>query len=86
MISVRIWIVRLARLCGWATAEGIEVGQVDSEVGGGVNGNRPGLARVLSDLSATVIVVEHRDRAGPLRSGVSEGCVVRPRPGGRRGR
>ena len=32
------------------------------EVGSGLNGKRPKLARVLSDPSATVIVVEHRDR------------------------
>ena len=32
------------------------------EVGWGLNGKRPKLARVLSDPSATVIGVEHRDR------------------------
>ena len=41
---------------------GLEVGQVVAEVGSGVNGKRPKLARVLSDPSAMVIVVEHRDR------------------------
>lgn len=45
-----------------ATANGFEVGQVVAEVGSGLNGKRPKLARVLSDPSATVIVVEHRDR------------------------
>ena len=38
------------------------VGQVVAEVGSGLNGKRPKLARILSDPSATVIVVEHRDR------------------------
>ena len=33
-----------------------------AEVGSGLNGKRPKLARVLSDPSASVIVVEHRDR------------------------
>jgi putative resolvase len=32
------------------------------EVGSGLNGKRPKLARILSDPSATMIVVEHRDR------------------------
>ena len=40
----------------------MEVGQVVAEVGSGLNGTRPKLARILSDPSATVIVVEHRDR------------------------
>ena len=33
-----------------------------TEVGSGMNGNRPKLRRILSDPSVTVIVVEHRDR------------------------
>ena len=52
---------RVARLTQWATANGFEVGQVVFEVGSGLNGKRPKLARVLSDPSAAVIVVEHRD-------------------------
>ncbi|GAS88963.1 resolvase domain-containing protein [Mycolicibacterium brisbanense] len=32
------------------------------EVGSGVNGTRPKLRRILSDRSALVVVVEHRDR------------------------
>lgn len=46
----------------WATERGHEVAQVVREVGSGLNGKRPKLARVLSDPSAMVIVVEHRDR------------------------
>ncbi|ETW23282.1 hypothetical protein MGAST_14985 [Mycobacterium gastri 'Wayne'] len=53
---------QVARLTGWATDEGLDVGQVVCEVGSGLNGKRPKLARILSDPSATVIVVEHRDR------------------------
>jgi putative resolvase len=49
-------------LTGWATSKGFTVGQVVCEVDSGLNGKRPKLARVLSDPSATVIVVEHRDR------------------------
>lgn len=33
-----------------------------TEVGSGFNGNRPKIRRVLSDPSAKVLVVEHRDR------------------------
>ena len=32
------------------------------EVGSGLNGKRPKLRRILSDPSATVVAVEHRDR------------------------
>jgi putative resolvase len=53
---------QVARLTEWATADGHEVAQVVCEVGSGLNGKRPKLARILSDPSATVIVVEHRDR------------------------
>ena len=52
----------MARLTEWATDVGMQVGQVVAEVGSGLNGKRPKLARILSDPSATVIVVEHRDR------------------------
>ena len=53
---------QVCRLTGWATSNGFTVGQVVCEVGSGLNGKRPKLARVLSDPSATVIGVEHRDR------------------------
>jgi putative resolvase len=52
----------VARLTDWATGQGLTVGEVVREVGSGLNGQRPKLRRVLSDPSATVIVVEHRDR------------------------
>jgi Predicted site-specific integrase-resolvase len=53
---------QVARLSGWATANGHQVGAVVREVGSGLNGKRPKLRRILSDPSATVVVVEHRDR------------------------
>jgi putative resolvase len=53
---------QVARLTGWATEQGLQVGQVVCEVGSGLNGKRPKLRRVLSDPDASVIVVEHRDR------------------------
>ncbi len=53
---------QVARVTGWATSNGHQVSEVASEVGSGMNGNRPKLRRILSDPSVTVIVVEHRDR------------------------
>jgi len=53
---------QVARLTAWATANGYSVSQVVTEVGSGLNGKRPKLRRVLSDPSATVVLVEHRDR------------------------
>jgi putative resolvase len=53
---------QVPRLTEWATGGGHEVGEVVREVGSGLNGKRPKLRRLLSDASATVIVVEHRDR------------------------
>jgi putative resolvase len=42
--------------------QGLTVAEVVREVGSGLNGKRPKLRRILSDSSATVIVVEYRDR------------------------
>lgn len=55
---------QVALLTGWATSNGHHVGEVVCEVGSGLNGKRPKLRRILSDPSATVVVVEHRDRLG----------------------
>ena len=46
----------------WATAQGLAVTAVITEVGSGLNGQRPKLARLLADASVATIVVEHRDR------------------------
>jgi putative resolvase len=50
------------RVVAAATARGLIVADVVSEVGSGLNGNRPKLAKLLRDRHAAVIVVEHRDR------------------------
>ncbi len=52
----------VARLTQWATEQGLSVDEVVSEVGSAMNGKRPKFARVLSDSTATTIIVEHRDR------------------------
>jgi putative resolvase len=53
---------QVARLAGWAASNGHAVGGVVAGVGSGLNGKCPKLRRVLSDPSARVVVVEHRDR------------------------
>lgn len=53
---------QVARLSEWATTKGMAVGEVVTEVGSGVDGHRPKLARLLADPRATTIIVEHRDR------------------------
>ena len=53
---------QVTRLSRWATAQGVTVAEVVTEVGSGLNGRRPKLRRVLADPRATMIVVEHRDR------------------------
>jgi putative resolvase len=45
-----------------ASALGLAVAEVVTEIGSGLNGKRRELHRVLADPDATVIVVEHRDR------------------------
>lgn len=53
---------QVARVTEWVTGQGRAVAEVVREAGSGLNGKRPGLRRVLPGPSATVIVVEHRDR------------------------
>ena len=53
---------QVARVTGWVTGQGLTVAGVVREVGSGLDGKRPKLRRILSDPSAVVIVVEHRDR------------------------
>jgi putative resolvase len=53
---------QVARLTQWVTGNGHAVGEVVTEVGSGLSGKRPKLRRILSDPSASVLVVEHRDR------------------------
>jgi putative resolvase len=53
---------QVARLTDWATSNGYVVGEVVTEVGSGLNGKRPKLRRILSDPSASVVIVERRDR------------------------
>jgi len=51
----------VSRATEWATIHGRSVVQVVTEVGSSLEGRRRKLARLLSDATATTIVVEHRD-------------------------
>ncbi len=53
---------QVAMLTAWAIGQGFAVAEVVTEVGSGVNSERPRLRRLLADPQATTIVVEHRDR------------------------
>jgi putative resolvase len=53
---------QVGRVMAWASLQHLAVDQVVCEVGSGLNGRRPRLARLLADAQVTTIVVEHRDR------------------------
>jgi putative resolvase len=53
---------QVSRAVRWASERQLAVDQVVMEVGSGLNGRRPKLARLLADAETTTIVVEHRDR------------------------
>jgi putative resolvase len=53
---------QVGRVVAAATARGLTVAQVVTEVGSGLDGNRPKLSKLLWDPQVTTIVVEHRDR------------------------
>jgi len=53
---------QVSRVVQSATALGLPVAEVVTEIGSGLNGRRRTLHRLLSDPDASVIVVEHRDR------------------------
>ena len=67
---------QVARLTGWATANGYAVGEVVTEVGSGLDGDLPKLRRILSDPSASVVIVEHRDRLARFGTGHLEAALA----------
>lgn len=72
---------QLARLATYAAKEGLLVVRTVTEVGSGMNGHRPQLAKLLSDASVDVIVAEHRDRVARFGSEYVEAAL---RANGRR--
>jgi predicted site-specific integrase-resolvase len=53
---------QLSRLTNYAAAKGYPISRSVSEVGSGLNDNRPKLASLFADDSWTVLIVEHKDR------------------------
>lgn len=53
---------QVARVVQAATAQGIGIDEVVTEIGSGLNGRRRKLHRLLADADVATIVVEHRDR------------------------
>jgi predicted site-specific integrase-resolvase len=72
----------------WATAEGLAVGRVVTEVGPALNGKRREFLALLRDEAVTVIVAEHRARFARFGAEYVEaalsaqgaGCLSRTRP------
>lgn len=54
--------LQVARVCEWATGEGMSVDRVVTEVGSALNGARRRFLRVLADPKVSTVVCEHRDR------------------------
>ena len=54
--------LQVARVCQWATENGMRIDRVVTEVGSALNGARRKFLRVLSDPQVSVVVCEHRDR------------------------
>lgn len=53
---------QVVRLMKFAEHSDLAVNRVVTEVGSGLNGRRPKLLKLLADRSASVVLVEHRDR------------------------
>lgn len=50
------------RLVSYANAKGYQVEKIVTEIGSGLNDNRPKLEKLLIDKTIDVIIVEHKDR------------------------
>lgn len=75
LIGAGISTGQLVRLSDWVTANGHVVGEVVTEVGSVLYGTRLKLRRILSDPSAWVVVVEHRDGFARLGAGHLEAAL-----------
>ena len=50
------------RVVEWVAQQGCRPDEIVKEIGSGLNGNRLGLRRLVSDHTVSMIVVEHRER------------------------
>jgi predicted site-specific integrase-resolvase len=53
---------QIGRLLIYANSKGLKVSKTVTEIGSALNGHRPKLLKLLSDIKVRTIVVEHRDR------------------------
>ncbi len=67
---------QVARLSEWAAKAGSAVVRVEAEVGSGMSGARRKVWRLLADPRVATVVVEHRDRLGPMNTELVETGVV----------
>jgi putative resolvase len=65
-----------ARLVEWAAKAGHRVVRVESEIASGMNGARAKVRRLLADPSVTTVVVEHKDRLGPMNVELVEAALA----------
>ncbi len=57
---------QVARLSKWAAKAGHRVVRVEAEIASGMHGTRAKAKRLLADPAVTTVVVEHKDRLGPM--------------------
>lgn len=50
------------RLISYANAKGYQIDKIITEIGSGLNDNRPKLEKLLTDKTIDIIIVEHKDR------------------------
>ena len=67
---------QLARLAAWTATTGHRVVRVESEIASGMNGGRSKAKRLLADPDVTTVVVEHKDRLGPVNTGLVEAALA----------
>lgn len=66
---------QMQRLRDYAAKNGLHVIQEVKEVGSGLNGHRKQLIKILADPSASIILVEHRDRLARFGSEYIEAAL-----------
>ncbi|NUK26055.1 IS607 family transposase [Streptomyces lunaelactis] len=66
---------QVARLARWAATAGHHVVRVESEIASGMNGARAKAKRLLADPAVQAVVVEHKDRLGPMNVGLVEAAL-----------
>jgi len=64
------------RVSSWLVEQGITNARVVTEIGSGMNGNRPRLRKILSDPNIKTIVVERRDRFGRMNVELVESVLT----------